>query len=320
VRTAHLYGAALLSLAVLATAPAVPVLSPLLCLAALMLTGELAVRVLVREPLTAPAHLGLVPVAGLISLPALALALHTLGVPIGGRGLAAGLAVLGGVLSLGAHRRVRSSTGTRATIVAVVVPAGLALLIGGAATVAYQRLPHPAEPGFTSLALAGWAAAIDRPVTIPAAGLDVPVEVGGAGERPSRLALSVEIGARPTGPARPVTITGGTQPIRVHVPAPPAGCLYPVRISLGPASTVFYARAASSPATPGRLAPGRVAPGRVAPGRVAPGGFAAGSVAPGGFVPGRVAPGGVRPGRVGPGRVVGGRGRGAGSGSRGAAC
>jgi hypothetical protein len=118
----------------------------------------------------------------------------------------------------------------------------LALLIGGAGTVVYQRMPHPAEPGYTSLALAGWAAGIARPVAIPMAGIEVPLEVSSAGE-PARTAdLQVRIGERPAGPGLPVSVTTGTQSLRVHIPAPADGCLHPIRISLGPASTVFYGR------------------------------------------------------------------------------
>jgi hypothetical protein len=201
-----------------------------------------------------------------------ALALYAAGRHIDRRGLAAGLAVLAvvlrGISLLGSRSPVEgdapaegeadgshpghgvglvehggtTETRPRSTALAIAVPAVLALLIGGTATVVYQRLPHPAEPGYTSLALAGWAAGIARPVAIPPAGVEVPLEVSSAEEPATTAALQVRIGGRPAGPAVPVTIDGGTRTLRVHVPAPADGCLRPIRISLGPASTVFYGR------------------------------------------------------------------------------
>jgi hypothetical protein len=272
VKTAHLLAAVLSILAVLAFAPAVPVLSPVLCLVAVMAVGTLWIRALIREPLTPVARLGLSVVAGLVSLPMTALVLYVVGVRIEGRGLALGLAIV--AVALGAYVIVArpsivgsphlspphlisphpghwvgpeehaGTTKTRrlSTTAAVGVPALLALVIGGTATVVYQRLPHPAEPGYTSLALAGWAAGIARPVAIPPAGLEVPLEVSSAGEPGQTAALQVQIGRRPAGPGRPVAISPGTRPLRVHVPAPADGCLHSIRISLGAASTVFYGR------------------------------------------------------------------------------
>jgi hypothetical protein len=244
--------------AFLAFAPAVPVLSPILCLVALLALGSLWVRALIREPLTPVAALGLSVVAGLISLPLVALALYAVGLHIERRGLAAGLAVLalllGGLETLLAHAthpghgvgRVEhgGTTETRplSTALAVGVPAALALLIGGTATVVYQRLPHPAEPGYTSLALAGWAAGIARPVAIPRKGVEVPLEVSSAGEPATTATLQIQIGGRVAGPGMPIPITSGTRTLKVHIPAPTDGCLRPIRISLGAASTVFYGR------------------------------------------------------------------------------
>ncbi|MFI6073305.1 hypothetical protein ACIA5C_17155 [Actinoplanes sp. NPDC051343] len=261
-KTAHLLAAVLPILAVLAFAPAVPVLSPFLCLVAVMAVGTLWIRALIREPLTPVARLGLSVVAGLVSLPMTALVLYVVGVRIEGRGLALGLAIV--AVALGAYVIVArpsivgsphpghwvgpeehpGTTKTRrlSTTAAVGVPALLALVIGGTATVVYQRLPHPAEPGYTSLALAGWAAGIARPVAIPPAGLEVPLEVSSAGEPGQTAALQVQIGRRPAGPGLPVAISPGTRPLRVHVPAPADGCLHSIRISLGAASTVFYGR------------------------------------------------------------------------------
>jgi hypothetical protein len=263
-------------LAVLALTPAVPVLSPLLCLAVLLAIGELWLRALVREPLTPAARLGLATTAGLVSLPLVALVLHVVGVRIEGHWLAAGLAVLvtglGGVAvkqtaptstpAVGPHtthpgnwvgphprhwvgrvNQAGTTTSQRlSTTLAVGVPALLAILIGGTATVVYQRLPHPAEPGYTSLALSGWAAGIAHPVTFPAAGLEVPLEVSSAGEPSSTAHVLVRVGGRMIAPGAPMTITAGTRALRVHVPAPADGCLHAIRISLGPSSTVFYGR------------------------------------------------------------------------------
>ena len=312
-RTAHLLAVVCPILAVLAFAPAVPVLSPALCLVALLAIGELAVRALVREPLSAGARLGLAIAAGLISLPLMALILHVLGVRIEGRWLAAGLAVLtaglgagtwkqspppaatpphprhwvGGVEQPGTTTSAGPSTtpappapphpghwvgpveqrgtttspgsSTPRTLLAVGVPAVLAILIGGTATVVYQRLPHPAEPGYTSVALGGWAAGIARPVAFPAAGLEVPLEVSSAGEQPIVAHVLVRVGGRVTGPGVPVPIADGTRPIQVHVPAPPDGCLHAIRISIGPASTVFYGRGPGPARIPARARPGHPA-------------------------------------------------------------
>jgi hypothetical protein len=250
VRTSHLLAATCPALAVLAFAPAVPVLSPLLCLAAVAVIGELWLRALIREPPPPVARLGLAAVAGLVSLPLVAMALHVASLRIERRGLAAGLAVLATALTVIACKRPvehRGVTRSRrlSTVAAVGVPAALALVIGGTATLVYQRLPHPAEPGYTSLALAGWAAGIARPVVIPRAGIEVPLELSSAGEQPRTAGLLVRIGGRPTGPVRPLEITPGTRPLRVHVPAPADGCLHPIRISVGATGTVFYGRGPS---------------------------------------------------------------------------
>ena len=259
--------ATLPALAVLAVGRPVPVLSPVLCLAALLATGELAVRALVREPLAPAARFGLATAAGSMSLPLVALALHLLGVRIEARWLAAGLAALvtglgtrswksaatpgdpagaaapphprnwvGRVEQVGTTVSSRPSTGwlgrPSPSLVALVVPAALALSVGGAATFVYERLPHPAQPGYTSLALAGWATGIDEPVVFPAAGLDVPVEITSAGEQPTQGDLLVSVGDRVIGPGMPVAVAAGSRSVRVHVPAPPNGCLRPDRKSV----------------------------------------------------------------------------------------
>jgi hypothetical protein len=263
VKTTHLLAVTYPILAVLALAPPVPGLSPVLGLVVVVILGELWLRAMVREPLTPVARLGLSIVAGLVSFPLIALLLHVLTLRIEGRGLAAGLAALASVLGAVAGKRApaveaavphpghwvgplehEGATKTRrlSTTLAVGVPTVLALLIGGTATVVYNRLPHPAQPGYTSLALSGWAAGIARPIAIPLAGVEVPLELSSAGDQPPSAVLLVRIGDRAAGPARPVAITSGTRALRVHVPAPADGCLHPIRISVGPASTVFYGR------------------------------------------------------------------------------
>jgi hypothetical protein len=277
VKTAHLLAVTYPILAVLALAPSVLGLSPVLCLVVVVILGELWLRALVREPLIPVARLGLSIVAGLVSFPLIALVLHVLTFRIEGRGLAAGLAALASVLGAVAGKRApvavdatpphpghwvgpvehegATKTGRLSTTLAVGVPIVLALLIGGTATVVYNRLPHPAEPGYTSLALSGWAAGIARPIAIPLAGVEVPLELSSAGVQPPSADLRVRIGDRAAGPARPVAITSGTRALRVHVPAPADGCLHPIRISVGPASTVFYGRGPFPPRVPTRRGP-----------------------------------------------------------------
>jgi hypothetical protein len=126
-------------------------------------------------------------------------------------------------------------------VAAVAIPAVLALVIGGAAVLAYVRLPHPPQPGYTSVALNGWAAGIDRPVAIPARGLSVPIRVSSAGEPSATAPLRVRVGDRPAGPARPLRIGADTtRSVDVYVPPPPDGCPHRIEISVGAASTVFY--------------------------------------------------------------------------------
>jgi hypothetical protein len=236
------------ALLILGLLPRVPWLFPVICLAALLALGELWLRALVGEAVAPAARIGLGAATGLVSLPLVAIVAHLLGVAIGTRSLAAGLAVL--ATGLGATVLVRERSGPppadprlRSTYAAVAVPAAVALLIAGAAVTGYDRLPHPPPPGYLSVALNGWAAAIDRPVPIPARGLDVPIRISSAGRPAGTATLRVWVGANAYGPARPLPIAADTtSTVRVHVPALPDGCLHRIRITVGGAGTIFYGR------------------------------------------------------------------------------
>jgi hypothetical protein len=126
---------------------------------------------------------------------------------------------------------------------AIAVPVTVALVVGGAAVLAYARLPHPPQRGYTSVALSGWAAGIDRPIAVPAGGLNVPIRVSSAGAPAAVAPLSVIVDAVRVAPSHPVRIAAeSTSAVYVHVPALPNGCLHRIEISLGVASTVFYGR------------------------------------------------------------------------------
>jgi hypothetical protein len=245
--------AALAALGVLALADGDPRLRwglPAVLLVALLATGELWLRALIAETIAPAARVGFGGVCGLAGLPLVAIVLHVLSVPVRVAPIAAGLAVL--CVLLGTVALLRSGrTGAAQpadprfarTLVAMAVPAVVTLLIGGSAAIAYVRLPHPPQPGFTSLALAGWAAAIDGPVTFPRAGLDVPVQVSSSGAPATVAQLRVRVGDRPAAPPRPVTVAADTtRTFDVHVPSPVAGCLHRIEISVGAASTTFYGR------------------------------------------------------------------------------
>jgi hypothetical protein len=239
----------------LAAAPAVALLAledhrlravlPLAVLATLLVVGELWLRALTAEPVPAACRLGLDVAGGLVTLPLVAIALHTLGVPIRGRSVALGLAAV--VLLLGAAVLVRERSGPvpadprfARTAAAIVLPVLLAVAVGGTATWAYVRLPHPPQPGYTSVALAGWAARIDKPVTFPATGLQVPVLVSSAGEPATTAPLVVRVGGLVGSAQRVPVPVDGASVVAVHVPAPRTACLHRIEISLGAASTVFY--------------------------------------------------------------------------------
>jgi len=247
VSTPRLLAGAGVAIALLAAGdlPAVP---PVCCLVALVAVGEIWLRALTPGVMPAAARIGLVVASGLITLPLVAIILHVLAEPIRARSIAAGLAVVAGGAGAVALWRERSGpvpAGARflRTLVAVTIPLVLALGVAGTATFAYVRLPHPPQPGYTSVALGGWAAGIDRPVAFPAHGLEVPIRVSSAGEPAAVAPLRVRVGDRPAGPPQPVPIAAdSTRSVEVYVPAPPDGCLHRIEISLGAASTVFYGR------------------------------------------------------------------------------
>jgi hypothetical protein len=246
----------------LASTPSHPWPYALLLLAALAAVGDLWLRALTAEPAAPVVRAGLATAAGLFTLPLAAITLHVLGVRSAPRPLALVLAVVATVLAAVALARSGSrrvavlrleavDARMARTLGAMAVPAVLATGVGVAAVHTYERLPHPPAPGYTSIALAGWAAAVDRPVLVPAAGLLVPVELTAAG-RPADERLTVTVGDRPAGPPRPVRLAaGGSSVVSVLVPEPRDGCLHRVRIALGATSTVFYAYAAPRvPAVP----------------------------------------------------------------------
>jgi len=246
VTTIRVLVAALAAIAVLAAG--LPGALPLAALVALLAVGELWLRALGLDLEPVAGRIGLGLVGGLVSLPLIALVLHLTGVLIRARSLVAGLAALALLLGGAALLRERSGRSEAdprlpRTLGAIAGAAMVALVVGGAAFVAYARLPHPPQPGFTSVALGGWAADIDRPVAIPAGGLDVPLRVSSNG-RPAAVApLSVIVDARRVAPPHPVPIAADTtSSVHVHVPAPANGCLHRIEISLGGASTVFYGR------------------------------------------------------------------------------
>jgi hypothetical protein len=249
VTTFRLLSACLVSLFVLALGRGgLPGVFPALCFVALLVIGELWLRALTDEAVAPVARVGIVITGGLLSLPFVAIALHAVRVPIRAHPLALGLAVLAGVLGLVALGRERfeppaADPRLAGTLAPLAIPGGLALVVGAAAVYAYAHLPQPPQPGYTSLALNGWAAGIDRPVDIPARGLRVPIQVSSTGEPSAIAPLRVEVGGVPAGAPRPVTITAdSTSSVEVHVPAPPDGCLHRIEISLGAASTIFYGR------------------------------------------------------------------------------
>ncbi|GAB2619956.1 hypothetical protein Aab01nite_34170 [Paractinoplanes abujensis] len=240
---AAVYGALLL----LALAGRLPWLLVPVCLATLTVLGELWLRALTGEGMPPLHRIGLATAAGLVSLPFVALTLHVCGIAIRARSVAAGLAVLVTLLGLAVLVRERATGATAdprlpRMIGAVVVPGVLMLAAGFCALEAYDRMPHPPQPGYTSVALTGWAAGIDRPVAIPARGVHVRLRVSSAGLPAATAPLRVRVGQRLVA-TRPLAVApDATDAVEVFVPAPPDGCLHRIEISLGPASTVFYGR------------------------------------------------------------------------------
>ncbi|MFC7527399.1 hypothetical protein [Actinoplanes sp. GCM10030250] len=261
------------------------------CMIALLAVGELWLRALSGPPvLPGPllergipiARLGFAAVAGLATLPLVALGLHAAGAPVRLLPLTLGGAVTVTMLGAAAFFRARlrlpaqddgdsgGLSGHARTAVAVTVPAVLVLAVGGVAVRAYLASPRPAEPGYLSVALNGWAAQIDRPVTVPARGLIVPVRVTSAGIDTTRTRLSLRIGGLVVA-TRPVTVAADTvQSMSVRVPALPAdGCLHAVSISVGTTSTGFYARGPVA-ARPAAVRPAAVRPAAVRPAAARP--------------------------------------------------
>ena len=225
----------------------VPALFAAVCLAVLVAVGELWLRALTGEAMPPVTRIGLATAAGLVSLPFVTIALHVAGIRIGSSSVTGALAVL--VVVLGAvvllrERSARPVADPRLprTIAAVAIPALLALVAGFGSLQAYDRLPHPPQPGYTSLALNGWAAGVEGPVAIGARGVHVPVRVSSAGRPAVTEPLRVRVGARLVS-GRPLTVRPDTtSSVDVFVPAPPDGCLHRIEISLGATSTVFYGR------------------------------------------------------------------------------
>jgi hypothetical protein len=266
-----------------------PLLLPA-CLLALLAVGELWVRAVTGRPAESgiPAvRAGLVVLAGLLTLPAVALLLHPLGARVAPVALIAGTALLATVLGAAgllrlhfsrcaegdeagdepgvpAQRHAGAALGrvaartpaTARTAASILIPIVLALVVGGVAIRAVERGAHPGLPGYLTVALNGWAAGITHPVTVPARGLAVPVRITSSGLPTTTQRLRLRIGHAVVASRQVTVVTGKVYALSVRVPAlPPDGCLRPIGISVGGASTVFYARAATSRTAPARGRP-----------------------------------------------------------------
>lgn len=261
--------AAYACLAVLALRPGPAVLLLPIGLAGLLALGGLWLYTLAGVPAErgVPAlRLGLAALLGLLTLPLVALTLYGFGQPVRSGAVLAGAAVVTTLLAAGAAVRGRLGRDHPAEpgrALPVLAPTALALLVGAPAVLAAQRLPHPAPPGYLSVALDGWAAGIDRPVTVPAGGLIVPIRVRSAGLPDVDATLSLRIGGRIAG-RRPLAVAAdSTGTVAVRVPPLPAGCLQAVSITVGTAGTGFQARGAV-PARPAAVRPAAVPAGRAA--------------------------------------------------------
>ncbi|XVU23803.1 hypothetical protein ACQPZJ_42215 [Actinoplanes sp. CA-054009] len=250
--TFRLLGAAAAGLVLLAYGRSLPLIFPVVLLAVLLVLGELWLRALAAETMPALARLGLATAAGLVSLPFTAIGLHAAGVPIRAGSITAGLAVM--LLVVTIVVLVRERAGKVAddprlarTALAVAVPGVVTLVVGVAAVQMYARMPHPPEPGYTSLALNGWAGDVSGPVPIPAGGLMLPLRVSSAGSPPAVEPLRVRVGSRLVS-ARPLRIAADTtRAVEVFVPPLPSdGCLHRIEVSLGVTSTVLYGRGAGA--------------------------------------------------------------------------
>ncbi|MEU4688179.1 hypothetical protein [Actinoplanes sp. NPDC023714] len=291
-----------------------------LCLVALVIVGELLLRALPGVPAESgvpAARAGMAAVAGLVTLPLVALLLHAAGSPVrsvplvigesavvllaalaallrdrgrpastvrsaglpaqrsaktslamewpAGDGSAAGTAGVGTPaadgLAAGGHAAASlavaetvpaaspsaeisgQKVGLAAVWLAGALPVVLVGVIGAVAAKVYLESPRPAEPGYLSVALGGWAAGIEAPVTVPVRGLAVPVRVTSAGLGDVTTMVRLRIGGRIVA-AKRVTVAADTvRSFTIRVPAvPPDGCLHPVNISVGRMSAGFYAR------------------------------------------------------------------------------
>jgi hypothetical protein len=247
------------------------------CLVALLAIGELWVRALTGRPAETglPAvRPGLVVLAGLLTLPAVALLLHPLGIPVEPVPLIGGAIVLTALLGTAAlvrhyagqrgepaepeddqlgvpaqrlagqtpHRTGRAAARTAA---AILLPIGLALAGGGIAIRAVEQGSHPTLPGYLTVALNGWAAGISRPVVVPAQGIAIPVRVSSSGLPTTTQWLRLRVGSVLVAAREVTVVTGKVYALSVQLPALPAdGCPRPVGISVGGTGTVFYARSA----------------------------------------------------------------------------
>lgn len=253
-------------------------------LLALLAVGELWVRAVLGRPAESgiPAvRAGLVVLSGLLTLPAVALLLHLLGGLVTPIPMIAGTALLATVLAAIGLLRLYFSRGDRPgfddesgvpaqriggpilepsgaripaatrTAVAILLPIVLSLIVGGVAIRAVESGARPTLPGYLTVALNGWAASISHPIAVPVRGLAVPVRITSSGLPTTRQWLRLRVGATVVA-SRPVTVvTDRVYALSVRVPAlPQDGCLHPIGISVGAASTVFYARSAI-----GRVAP-----------------------------------------------------------------
>ncbi|WIM95149.1 hypothetical protein ACTOB_007221 [Actinoplanes oblitus] len=231
-------------------------------LVALLAIGELWLRAVTGPPAEAglPAvRPGLTVLAGLLTLPAVALLLHPLGVRVASVPLIAGAALLATGLALAARLR-RGGPGRRGeplpgepepwavpgSVAAVLLPIVLTLIGGGVAIRAVERGARPELPGYLTVALNGWAAGIRHPVAVPERGLAVPVRVTNSGLPTTTQWLRLRVAGAIVA-ARPVTVvTGKVYALNVQLPPlPPDGCLRPVGISVGGTGTVFYARSSA---------------------------------------------------------------------------
>ncbi len=245
--TPRLLAALFAGLLVLDLGHGVPWLFSALCLAVLVALGELWLRALTGEAMPPATRIGLAAAAGLVSLPFVAIVLHVAGILIRPRSVVVGLAVLVAVLGLVVLLRERSGAAPAdsrlpRTIGAVAIPTLLTVVAGFLALQVYDRLPHPPQPGYTSLALDGWAAGIDRPVAIPARGVHVPLRVSSEGLPAATEPLRVRMGARLVSGRALAVAPDTTSSVDVFVPAPLDQCLHRIEISLGATSTVFYGR------------------------------------------------------------------------------